>query len=71
MKRFLLGLLCVVSFSMSANLQADQKISQQDQQVAVDLVGLMQVAVVQAVQVDLLVHLVQMVLLVVMAQVHQ
>jgi hypothetical protein len=39
MKRFLLGLLCIVSFSMSANLQADQKISQQDQHLGVNSCG--------------------------------
>jgi hypothetical protein len=39
MKRFLLGLLCVASFSMSANLQADQKISQQDQHLGVNSCG--------------------------------
>ena len=39
MKRFLLGLLCIASFSMSANLQADQKISQQDQHLGVNSCG--------------------------------
>ena len=39
MKRFLLGLLCIVSFSMSANLQADQKTSQQDQHLGVNSCG--------------------------------
>ena len=39
MKRCLLGLLCIASFSISINLQADQKASQQDQHLGVNSCG--------------------------------
>lgn len=39
MKRCLLGLLCIVSFSISENLQADQKTNQQDQHLGVNSCG--------------------------------